>query len=182
MGERFTPTFLSTTGDIVCALNPEDYGCGLKLHGHSRADTRLLYAVQTVLALDGGLRLVWAGDYAEAEPGREANLYFLIEERQFLRFDRLVFPGVEPNTVLPQGSKPGVFGYVCNADKNQYVENLTLAIDDTGWRRTPLPRLTAECAAPFEGEAGDLGRWARDRIYYTQHNPGPDWTAVVATA
>ena len=148
MGQYFTPVFLNSAGAIVHALNPADYGSGDKLYGHSRADTRLMYAVQTLLALDGGLRLVWAGDCADPEP----------------------------NVTLPQGRKPGVFGYVCNADKRQYIENLTLAIDDTGWRRTPLPILTAEggLATP----AARVGSWARDRIYYSERSPGVGWTAV----
>ncbi|KAA1242145.1 hypothetical protein F0Q45_26395 [Mycobacterium simiae] len=179
MGEYFTPTFLNSAGDIVGALDPQDYGSGLKLAGHSRADSRLMYAVQTVLALDGGARLVWAGDYAAAEPGHRANLYFLIQERHFLRFEGLIGAGVRPNRTLPRGNRAGVFGYVCNADKQHYLENLTLPIDDTGWRRTPLPWLTAECAPLDEGAgAGSLGSWARDRLYYTQCHPGPDWTPV----
>jgi len=41
---------------------------------NSRADTRLMYAVQTLLALDGGLRLVWAGDCADPEADLDVNL------------------------------------------------------------------------------------------------------------
>jgi hypothetical protein len=176
MGQYFTPVFLNSAGAIVHALNPADYGSGDKLYGHSRADTRLMYAVQTLLALDGGLRLVWAGDYADPEPDLDVNLYYLTEPRHFLRIAGLVCADVEPNVTLPQGRKPGVFGYVCNADKRQYIENLTLAIDDTGWRRTPLPILTAEggLATP----AARVGSWARDRIYYSERHPGVGWTAV----
>ena len=174
MGQYFTPVFLNSAGAIVHALNPADYGSGDKLYGHSRADTRLMYAVQTLLALDGGLGLVWAGDCAE--PDLDVNLYYLTEPRHFLRFAGLVCADVEPNVTLPQGRKPGVFGYVCNADKRQYIENLTLAIDDTGWRRTPLPILTAEggLATP----AARVGSWARDRIYYSERHPGVGCTAV----
>jgi len=103
MGQYFTPVFLNTDDAIVAALNPGDYGSGDKLFGHTRADTRLIYAVQTVLALDGGLRLVWAGDYAPEEPGRSANLYFLTEDRHFLRFAGLVNDELTPNTALPNG-------------------------------------------------------------------------------
>ena len=174
MGQYFTPTFLNTDGEIVGALNPEDYGSGLKLAGHTRADTRLMYAVQTVLALDGGLRLSWAGDYAEPEPGHRANLYFLIEDHHFLRFDGLVCPGVEPNKALPH-ARPGVFGYLCNLDKQQYIENLTLAIDADGWRRTPLPLLTAEYGQPHADAGHHLGTWARDRLYCSENRPAPDW-------
>ena len=176
MGQYFTPVFLNTDDAIVAALNPSDYGSGDKLFGHTRADTRLIYAVQTVLALDGGLRLVWAGDYAPEEPGRSANLYFLTEDRHFLRFAGLVNDELTPNTALPNGKKPGTFGYLCNIDKHEYVENLTLPIDDTGWRRTPLPTLTAE-GGQTRSPPHDLGSWARDRIFYAESHPGASWTA-----
>ena len=176
MGQYFTPTFLNTAGQIVAALNPEEYGSGLKLFGHTRADNRLMFAVQTVLSLDGGLRLAWAGDYAEPEPGQDANLYFLIEDRHFVRFEGLVCPDVEPNRELPQ-TKAGIFGYLCNSDKHEYIENLTLQLDVDGCRRTPLPLLTAEYGTPeFGASTRDLGSWARDRIYYTETSPGLDWT------
>jgi hypothetical protein len=120
--------------------------------------------------------LVWAGDYADPEPGGSANLYQLTETRHFRRFDGLVGCDVEPNTTLPPGAKPGVFGYVCNPEKRQYIEYLTRPIDETGWGRTPLPHLTAD-GGPFCA-ADDLGTWARDRIYYSQRLPGAGWTAV----
>ena len=62
MGQYFIPTFLDAHGRIVRALNPSDYGSGDKIAGHSRADTRLMWAVEALLALDGGFRLVWAGE------------------------------------------------------------------------------------------------------------------------
>lgn len=61
-------------------------------------------AVLTLLALDGGLRLVWAGDYADPDPGHQANLYFLVEDRHFVRFDGLVADGVAPNTPLGEAA------------------------------------------------------------------------------
>lgn len=177
MGQYFTPIFLNTAGTIVHALDPTDYGSGRKLAGHTRADTALMYAVQTLLALDGGLRLVWAGDYADPEPGGAASLYRLTEPRHFRRLDGLVAGDVEPNIILPPGPRPGAFGYVCNPDKRQYIENLTLPIDETGWRRTPLPRLTAD-GGPWCG-ADEPATWARDRIYYSQRLPGDGgWTPI----
>jgi hypothetical protein len=172
MGQYFTPVFLNTDDAIVAALNPGDYGSGDKLFGHTRADTRLIYAVQTVLALDGGLRLVWAGDYAPEEPGRSANLYFLTEDRHFLRFAGLVNDELTPNTALPNGKKPGTFGYLCNIDKHEYVENLTLPIDDTGWRRTPLPTLTAE-GGQTRSPSHDLGSWRETGSSTPKATPAP---------
>lgn len=174
MGQYFTPIFVNSGGAIIAALHPADYGSGLKLAGHTRADTRLMYAVHTVLSRDGGARLVWAGDYADDEPGHQANLYGLVQPRHFLRFDALICADVTPNAHLPQGQRPSVFGYVCNCDKGEYIDNLTLPIDEDGWRRTPLPRLTAEAGEHLP----DYGRWARDRLYYSDRHPGGDWTRV----
>lgn len=176
MGQYFTPTFLNTAGQIVAALDPDDYGSGLKLFGHTRADNPLMLAVQVVLSLDGGLRLAWAGDYADPEPGSDANLYFLIEDRHFVRFEGLVCPDIEPNRKLPQ-TKAGRCGYLCNSDKHEYVENHTLRLDVDGYRRTPLPLLTAEYGTPELGSStGNFGTWARDRIYYSETSPGLGWT------
>lgn len=57
MGQYFNAVFLNAGGDIVAALHPSDYGAGVKLAGHSRANTPLMRAVHTLLALDGGLHL-----------------------------------------------------------------------------------------------------------------------------
>jgi hypothetical protein len=176
MGQYFTPIFLNTAGTIMYALEPTDDGSGVKLFGHTRADTPLMAAVLTLLGLDGGFRMVWAGDYADPEPGASANLYFLTERQHFLRFEGLVAGDVQPNTTLPAGAKPDLFGYVCNLDKRQYIQNWALPVDDTGWRRTPLPRLLADGGPAYRDPV--ITTWSRDRIYYSQRHPGPDWTAI----
>ena len=176
MGQYFSPTFLDTTGRIIAALAPSDYGSGLKLSGHGRADTPLMWAVEAMLSLDGGLRLVWAGDYAPEETGADANLYFLAEERHFVRFHGLVLDDVEPTTALPTGFVTSdESGYFCNADKRHYIDKADLPLDAWALRRNPLAQLTAE--------GGDQpGPWARDRLFYTHSYPGDDWTPSTAPA
>jgi hypothetical protein len=176
MGQYFRPVFLNTAGTIVHALEPADYGSGAKLAGHTRADVALMYAVLTLLGLDGGFRLVWAGDYADPPPGCDTSLYFRTEPRHFLRFEGLVAADVEPNVPMPAANTSELFGYVCNPDKGQYIANLALPIDQIGWRRTPLPLLTAD-----GGPACGYDRrptWARDRIYYSRRHPGDGWDSV----
>lgn len=175
MGEYFTPIFLNTAGQIVCALDPADYGSGLKLAGHTRADTPLMCAVMTLLALDGGLRLVWAGDYADPEPGHQANLHFLVEDRHFVRFDGLVAERVAPNRPLPATASSRCDGYLCNLDKRQYIDHADLRVDDTGWRRTLLPTLTVESERATPNPQ-NFGAWARDRLHHRHNHPGPGWT------
>jgi hypothetical protein len=176
MGQYFTPTFLDTHGRIVRALNPSDYGSGDKIAGHSRADTRLMWAVEALLSLDGGLRLVWAGEHAADEAGHTASLYWLSEPRHFVRFRELLCPepGVEPNASLPQHNPDKTAGFICNPDQGQYIDKTSLPIDDMGWRRTPLPNLTFESSHPHRGS------WARDRLYYSHTPPPAHWTPAPA--
>jgi hypothetical protein len=176
VGQYFIPVFLNTAGTIVAALEPDDYGSGAKLAGHTRADVALMYAVLSLLGLDGGFRLVWAGDHADPPPGREANLYFQTQPPHFLRFDGLVAADVDPNAPLPAANTSELCGYVCNPDKGQYIANLTLPSDHIGWRRTPLPLLTAD-GGPACGD-DRYATWAGDRIYYSRRHPGPGWHAV----
>ncbi len=176
MGQYFIPVFLNSAGHIVYALRPADYGSADKLAGHSRADTPLMYAVQALLSLDGAVRLVWAGDNAAPEPGGDVNLYFRTQERQFVRIAGLAHRDCDraPNMASPDPERRNVFGFICNEDKRQYIEHASLPIDDTGWRRTPLPWLTAEGGSDIR----DLGTWARDRLYYRQERPAAEWTDV----
>ncbi|OBJ86075.1 hypothetical protein [Mycobacterium asiaticum] len=175
MGQYFTPTFLNTTNQIIAALDPCEYGSGLKLAGHTRAHTPLMSAVQALLALDGGMRLVWAGDCADPD-GHDANVYFGVQERHFVRFAGLVEPDVEANAPAPQ-SNPGALGYVCNLDKHVYIDNRALPLDDYGWQRTPLPLLTADAGEPPSSPA-TFGSWARGRIVCSNRCPDASWTAL----
>ncbi|GAB4955588.1 hypothetical protein [Mycobacterium avium] len=176
MGQYFIPVFLNDAGAIVHALDPSDYGAGNKISGHTRADTALLRAVLTLLNLDGALRLVWAGDYAQPRPGHDANLYFLTEPAHFRRIATLVCCDVERNAALPQSPPACAAGYVCNLDKRQYLDNSTLPVDDSGWRRTPLPLLTAD-GGPLPNDSY-RPLWAGDRLHYSRRHPGSHWTAV----
>lgn len=174
MGQYFTPTFLDAAGRIVAALNPDDYGSGLKLYGHTRHDAALMRAVEALLRLDGNIRLVWAGDYADDERGQDANLYFLAQPKHFVRFSGLVVEDVAPTATLPDHFVAGG-GYICNADKRAFVDTAALPLDDWAVRRNPLPHLTAE-------GGGQPGPWARDRLFHTATHPGHGWTAEPAAA
>jgi hypothetical protein len=172
MGQYYIATLFDQAGRITRAVHPHDYGVSDRLGGDTREGTPFLAAVESLLALDGGSRLVWAGDYADNEPGHDANLYRMIEPHQFVRFDGLIDPdaNVEPNAPRPAVAL-GSHTYVCNADRREYFDKLSLPIDDYGQPRNMLPTLTAH-------GHGQPGRWARDRIYITATHPAPTWTTV----
>jgi hypothetical protein len=137
MGQYFTPVFLNSTGSIVHALNPADYGSGDKLAGNTRADMPLMHATQVLLSLDGALRLVWAGDNADDEPNGDPSLYFGVQPHHFVRIAELLHRDCReaPNMSLPDPERRNVFGVVCNEDMHEFIDHVSLPIDDTGWRR-----------------------------------------------
>ena len=154
MGQYFTPVIVNAAAQVVAALDPSEYGSGLKLFGHSRMEAPLMRAVELLLTADGGARLVWAGDYAGEEPGSEANLYFSTQERHFVRFEGLVEPEITPTVRGISALDPAARRYVVNLDRGEFSQN-----------RAPLPALT------FEGYEGQRGPWARQRIYVTASRP-----------
>jgi hypothetical protein len=105
MGQYFTPVLLDSQDRITRAVEPGDYGSADKLAGHTRADTPFMTAVETLLALDGGARLVWAGDEHDPPPG-QSSLYFLVEPRHFVRFAGLVVDG--ESGIAPNAERPAI--------------------------------------------------------------------------
>ena len=162
-----------SAGRPLAAIDPAHYGSGLKLSVHTRADTALMTAVETLLALDGGARLVWAGDDDEPDIDRP-DLYWLVEPHHFVRFAGLIDPTapVAANTDLPV-TITDTHRYLCNTDKKQYLDKARLPHDDYGIRRSPLPWLTAEGGPTTRGRRTT---WARDRIYLSAEHPGHTWT------
>lgn len=165
MGQYFTPVIVNAAAQVVAALDPSEYGSGLKLFGHSRMEAPLMRAVELLLTTDGGARLVWAGDYAGEEPGTEANLYFSTQERHFVRFEGLVEPEITPTVRGISALSPAARRYVVNLDRGEFYDNAALPTDEFSHNRTPLPALT------FEGYEGQRGPWARQRIYVTASRP-----------
>jgi hypothetical protein len=167
MGQYFTPVILDSQDRITRAVEPGDYGSGDKLAGHTRADTPFMTAVETLLALDGGARLVWAGDEHDQDPHRPSLYYGLVVDD-------------EPGSSTPNAQRPVIVTttshpYICNPAKGEYIDKHRLPVDDYGVPRTPLPALTAE-----GGRASNrlVGSWARDRIYLSTTHPGQNWTEV----
>ncbi len=105
----------------------------------------------------GPTKLVWAGDYYDAEPKHKANLYTLCEEAPKL---------------CPEEANNSAYNYLVNYTKRQFVSK------DRSEKYTnlhPLPVLTAEGHGYGPGDYPDehalVGYWARDEIGVSKKLP-----------
>lgn len=182
MGQYFRPVLIDHNNRPVIALHPYDYAAGDKLLGHTRADTALLRAVETLLLLDGGGRLVWAGDHDEPTDG-SLGLYWAVQPHHFVRLPGLAEPphntdnhhltnGTTTDWPLPQPTGR----WILNPTRREYIDKHRTYTDTTGVRRNPLPQLTAE-GGPATGR---IGSWARHRIHLTNTAPPIGWTSVTS--
>ena len=165
------------------------YGNGLKLMEHSYVGNDFVRAVETFLRLDGGVRLVWAGDYADAEPdGKnlwQRTLDATGEDHDYSRCVAItsalepLYPGHEPvlkrmtaasHQVEMKLAADADCRYVINLDTEQYVDTDLAPQAEPGWdaRIHPLPLLTCEGngrgGGDYHGSSAVIGSWARARI------------------
>lgn len=117
--------------------------------------------------LDAPKRLVWAGDYADDEPGGE-TLYSLVGQ--------VHYAPMELTAVYPEALP---VRWVLNHDSRTYVD--LHAVPDTDWGAIhPLPLLTAEGngrgGGDFRGENPYVGQWARDLIQVL--HPTDRWSST----
>jgi len=144
-------------------VNPHVFHEGAKLVEHSYCNTEFMRAVEALLR-KGGVhyksRVVWAGDYADVEPGHGNNLNNSIGE------NHPGFTGV---------GCPYDHTFIVNHTKKEYVMKMN--------ELHPLPLLTAEGngrgGGDYHGADEDLvGTWARDVISVEMEAPA-DYTMLV---
>ena len=109
-------------------------------------------------------RVVWAGDYADPEPGSEENLHRLSEGKEYATSTRMDFSNIMQD-----------YNFIVNHTKKQYVTK-------TGRVYHPLSLLTAEGngrgGGDYHGSCEDLvGTWARDVISIDMAPP-PGYTEL----
>lgn len=124
------------------------YNNGLKLMEHSYNGNELVLAVEKLIGPQGMFyksRVVWAGDYADKESGKESdkNLYEMCETRPTFKHD----------------GEYVSYPYIVNHTKKEYVVKKGMI--------HPLPLLTAEGngrgGGDYKGQDEELvGIWARD--------------------
>ena len=162
-------------------VSPYDYDNGAKLMEHSYIGNSFVEAVEFLLIDDGegnkgrwsGNKIVWAGDYANAEPLGANNLYSLAEEKDKLK---MLIEAVPEN-----------YHYLVNWDKKQFVDKTKCNPINGVWnikglKIHPLPLLTADGngrgGGDYNGEGIDyVGTWAKDRISLMKEIP-EDFTEI----
>ena len=152
---------------IRAAIHSFPFNNGMKLIEHSYIDSQFMCAVEFLLCPLGMFyktRIVWAGDYANPEPGSEKNLHHLSEGKEYLTSHSLDFCMM---------MKP--YKFIVNHTKKQYVTK-------TGRVFHPLSLLTAEGngrgGGDYHGSSEDLvGTWARDVISVEMAEP-PNYTEL----
>jgi hypothetical protein len=155
MGQYYYPIILDAEGKIVVWMNAGLYNSGLKLTEHSYIDSIFVNTFESLLSPDGlyhRSRIVWAGDYADKEPGKDKNLYELCDDYKL---------------ISPPHKSAAMYPYIVNHTKRQYVDKRQLISS-----LHPLPLLTVEGNGRGGGDLHHappiVGSWARDVISVEQ--------------
>lgn len=182
MGQYYKPIILGNTpkeGEhetVKAWMYSHEYDNGLKLMEHSYQGNNFVSTFEKQLTRRGEhykSRVVWAGDYAEEEPGlkiieegkeHDANLYSLCNDE---------------NEIKPKVAKTDDYPFIVNHTKKQFVDkNKVPEIQDwEGVKIHPLPLLTSEGngqgGGDFRGEDENeiIGSWARDVISIEKESP-----------
>ena len=158
MGQYYKPTILTKTNGIHVWWYSHKIDSGLKLMEHSWRNNVFVFNVMKYIE-QNPQKLVWAGDYAEVEKKRKANVYHLcIDSKQF------------PEKELITDKADLGLKYIINHSKNQFVSLDKLPKDKDGWQVHALPLLTCEGNGSgggdyFADSSKDMiGIWARDYI------------------
>lgn len=167
------PPLSANKSEIIAAYNPHKYGNGAKLMEHSWKGNNFVQTVESFFTPGEKFhkfRLVWAGDYADPEEGREENLYDLSDVK------------VE---TTPNRKVKKEFRYIVNHTKKLYVDKCKMTKDKDGWVVHPLPILTCDGNGRGGGdyrpqtpkETQLVGSWARD-IISVEKTPPTGFTEV----
>ena len=155
MGQYYKPMLKPKGSKVWKCFKPWDFDNGAKLMEHSYIGNSLTDYVKNLI-LRTPMCVVWAGDYADDEKGKDTNLYCLFEATN------------PKDKSVPQESIDSMH-YLVNHKKKLYVDYSKIEQDEYGYRIDPLPLLTAEGngrgGGDYRGTNEKLvGSWARDLI------------------
>ena len=178
MGQYYMPCSV----DKKQTVYSHDYGSGLKLMEHSWVvGTRtndFMHVVESLIAEGGawyGDKILWAGDYADHEPG-----YLKRKGDHGEEYDTNMYDVVHENKIKPAVVKKW-YRYVVNLDTNEYVDKKKIPVNevynDEEWRIHPLSVMTCEGNGRGGGDYRTdeenplIGKWARQRVTVTTRKP-----------
>jgi hypothetical protein len=161
MGQYYQPTKIDENGEVVAWVYSHDYNNGLKLMEHSYIGNNFVEAVESQLIPSGDWyqsRLVWAGDYADANFDDDTNY----NSR-----------GTDENKINPKPLENSAdYPFICNFDTKQFVDKRKCTIP--AWEGAddlfihPLPLLTADGngrgGGDYRGSSNLVGSWIGNRI------------------
>jgi hypothetical protein len=163
MGQYYYPIILNSDGKIVVWMCAHNYRNGLKLLEHSYLGNNFVSTFEFGLSPEGPhhkSRVVWAGDYADADPDQENNLYRMCDEYTM---------------IMPQEKETTIYRYIVNHSKKQFVDKMACKSGEEEMKYHPLPLLTCEGngrgGGDYRGESPLIGSWARDSISVEEVKP-----------
>ncbi len=185
MGQYYYPILLAETpkegeGELIRTwFCPHLVQQGSKLTEHAFQDSSLMILVESLLAPSGifyKTRLVWAGDYADCEPGMDENLYKLCDDTKrwselnlFKNYDTAQHPFIVNHTLKRFIDKRKMPKYTLWPRTDHSAYNTPVQIH-------PLALLTAEGngrgGGDYRGKNEALcGTWARHLISVEKEAP-----------
>jgi hypothetical protein len=170
MGQYYKPICLDTQQ----FLETWSYNQGAKLMEHSWIGNTFVGLVENLIAKGGGwhgLRIVWAGDYADPEPYGELD-------DKTKETNNLYQNLVDENEIKPELKKKR-YRFLVNMDTNEFVDMNKVPVSSTykktKFRIHPLPLLTCEGngrgGGDYHKENPLIGKWARQRITIQNTKP-----------
>ena len=167
MGQYYFACILDSTGKkVILCLSPHDYAQGAKIMNHAYLDNYFMQVVEYVLSPTSKYymsRIVWAGDYADPEPGTDVNLY-----------------NMNTGNSEPLDPSDAEYRYIINHSKNLYIDKNKI----TDLHQIhPLPILVSEGNGRGGGDyyrnnSKLSGIWARDIISADNKTP-PDCVELI---
>ena len=157
--------FKAVNIDNLEYVSSYDFDNGAKLMEHSYISNNFVEAVEFLLINDGeekgrwaDSRIIWAGDYADAE-GKDGENYYSLAADNGTALKFLI-------TAVPEN-----YPYLVNHTTKEYVDKKKLPTfgENNDWMIHPLPLLIAEGngrgGGDYHGDNEDyVGRWARGII------------------
>jgi hypothetical protein len=178
MGQYFLAIILSEEGNFISAyLDPSNYNSGLKLTEHSYIDNDFMNVFEKLISPNGYFyksKIVWAGDYAEAENNVVLNSINKVSDFNKTTTDNYNLYNIAHQNrtlnIIPVDYDMNGYRYIINHSKKVYVDKKNIDENaDLDNLYHPLPILTAEgngvSGSDYYGNNSQLcGTWARDII------------------